>query len=183
MEASGNIASEKDNQNPVALLIIDVQQGLFEKHTPIYKADKLLENITTLIDRAHRSNAPVFYVQHSDTRALVKGSADWQLHPHLQPLKVDYSIHKQHGNAFEDTSLDNTLRELHVATVVVAGLVTHGCVRATCIGAQELGYNVILVQDGHSNYSKQAAEIIDKWNQKLSARKIELKSTAEITFE
>jgi nicotinamidase-related amidase len=69
-----------------------------------------------------------------------------------------------------------------VTTLIVTGLVTHGCVRATCIGAQELGYNVILVQDGHSSFSKQATKLIEEWNQKLSAKQIELRSTLEITF-
>ncbi len=112
----------------------------------------------------------------------MKGSAEWQLHTQLQPQRKDTIIHKQHGNAFEDTPLDEMLRALHVDTVVVAGLVTHGCVKATCIGAQEAGFNVILVQDGHSSFSKDAADLIEKWNEKLSARQIELQSTAEITF-
>ena len=167
----------------LALLVIDVQQGLFEKSTPIYKADKLLENINTLVDRAHASGAPVIYVQHSAAKHLVKGSAEWQLHPQLQPLRTDTIIHKQHGNAFEDTPLDEILRARDVTTVVVAGLVTHGCVRATCLGARELGYNVILVQDGHSSYSKDAAKLIEEWNEKLSAKQIEVRATSEITFE
>ena len=164
------------------LLVIDVQQGLFEKSTPIYKADELLENITTLVDRAHRSGALVFYVQHSAAKHLVKGSAEWQLHTQLQPQHKDYIIHKQHGNAFEDTPLGETLRSLHVDTVVVTGLVTHGCVKATCIGAQEAGFNVILVQDGHSSFSKDAARLIEEWNEKLSAKQVAVRPTAEITF-
>ncbi|MFZ2095568.1 MAG: isochorismatase family protein, partial [Anaerolineales bacterium] len=60
--------------------------------------------------------------------------------------------------------------------------VTHGCVRATCRGARQLGYEVKLVMDGHSNYSKQAARLIDKWNQKLSAINVKLLPTAEIKF-
>ncbi|MBN1454593.1 MAG: isochorismatase family protein [Anaerolineales bacterium] len=182
METSENTPSTKNNHHSVALLVIDVQQGLFEKSTPIYKADELLQNITVLIARAHLNNAPVVYVQHSDTRALVKDSAAWQLHPQLHPLNTDTIIHKRHGNAFEDTLLEKTLRVRGVTTVVVTGLVTHGCVRATCIGAQELGFNVILVQDGHSSFNKQAAKLIEEWNEKLSAMQIEVKPTSEVIF-
>lgn len=181
MEVTDNTAATK-NQHPIALLVIDVQQGLFKKSTPIYKADELLENITTLVGRAHESDVPVFYIQHSDARNLVKGSADWQLHAQLQPQHEDYIIHKQHGNAFEDTPLEETLRSLHIDTVVVTGLVTHGCVKATCLGARELGYNVILVQDGHSSFSKDAADLIEKWHKNLSARQVEVRPTATITF-
>ncbi len=164
----------------VALLVIDVQQGLFRK--TLYKADDLLHNINTLIDRAHRGGVPVFFVQHSGAKTLVKGSQDWQLHPQLHLLATDNIVHKQHGNAFEDTVLDQALKSRGVGNVVVAGLVTHGCVRATCIGALELGYRVILVKDGHSSYSKQAARLIEEWNEKLGAMSVELKSTSEIEF-
>ena len=166
----------------MALLIIDVQQGLFERPTPIYKADALLKNIGTLVDCAHRAGAPVFYVQHSDKRFLVKGSDDWQLHPDLHPLDTDRIIHKQHGSAFKDTDLGQALKSRNVKSLVVAGLVTHGCVRATCLDAKRLGYRVILAQDGHSNFSQQAAKLIEEWNQKLNAKMIELKSTREIKF-
>jgi nicotinamidase-related amidase len=80
----GTSENSPSTQN-IALLVIDVQQGLFEKSTPIYKADELLENITTLVDRAHLGGAPVIYVQHSAAKHLVKGSAEWQLHPQLNP--------------------------------------------------------------------------------------------------
>jgi len=168
------------DQAAVALLVIDVQQGLFRKS--MYRADQLLHNINTLIDRARRGGVPVFFIQHSGAKTLVKGSPDWQLHPQLHLLATDPIVHKQHGNAFEDTVLDEALKSGKVTSLVVAGLVTHGCVRATCVGALQLGYRVILVRDGHSSYSKQAAKLIDEWNQKLGAMGAELKSTSEIEF-
>ncbi|MBN1919984.1 MAG: isochorismatase family protein [Anaerolineae bacterium] len=172
----------KIEQAVTALLVIDVQQGLFEKVTPIYKGPQLLQNINTLIVSAHLSGVPVFYVQHSDQKTLVKGSPEWQLHTQLGPLNQDSIIHKQHGNAFEETALDEALRSRGVTTVVVTGLVTHGCVRATCIGARQLGYRVILVTDGHSSFSKQASKLIEEWHQKLAAIGVELYATSEIVF-
>ena len=63
-----------------ALLVIDVQKGLFQKNTPIYKADELLDNITALVKKAQAAEVPVFYIQHSDQRDLAFGSEGWQLH-------------------------------------------------------------------------------------------------------
>jgi hypothetical protein len=40
------------------IIAIEVQKGLFEKSILIYNAEKLLENISFLIDRAHRVNVP-----------------------------------------------------------------------------------------------------------------------------
>jgi nicotinamidase-related amidase len=170
------------DQGNIALLVIDVQQGLFEKSTPIYKAEQLLQNINSLVERARRGGVPVFFIQHSDSKKLVMGSPQWQLHPRLEPQPQDSIIHKLHGNAFDATNLDETLRSKSIERLVITGLVTHGCVRATCLGARQLGYNVVLVKDAHSNYSKQAATIIQDWNLKLSVENIELRSAAEIEF-
>jgi nicotinamidase-related amidase len=170
------------NHNNTALLVIDVQQGLFKKSTPIYHAKELLENINLLIDRAHDEGVPVFYIQHSDNKALVKGSPDWQLNTRLQPQRIDTIIHKQHGNAFDDTNLDMLLKLKHINTLVIMGLITHGCVKATCLGARQLGYDVILVKDGHSSFSKDAPRLIEKWNQRLSAQACELQAALEIEF-
>ncbi len=182
MKELKNQQSGSERRGGMALLVIDVQQGLFKKSSPIFKAEELLRNINSLVERAHRAGVPVFYVQHSDGRTLVEGTQDWQLHPQLQPLASDSSVHKEHGNAFEGTGLEKALKSRNVTGVVVTGLVTHGCVRATCLGALQLGYRVILAQDGHSSYSKDAARLIEEWNQKLSGQGADLKPTLEIEF-
>ena len=170
------------NPNHNALLIIDVQQGLFKKSIPLYKAEELLKNIKLLVDRAHSAGASVFYIQHSDPKHLVKGSLEWQLHPELHPQQTDNIIHKQHGNAFEDTNLEQMLKSKNITHLVIMGLVTHGCVKATCLGARQLGYTVTLVKDGHSSYSKEAARLIEEWNEKLKENGCQLKAAAQIDF-
>ncbi len=168
--------------NDIALLIIDIQQGLFKKSTPIYKAKELLENITGLAERAHQCGATVFYVQHNDKRDLLKGSEGWQLHPQIKPLPDDLHIYKQHGSAFEGTELADELQKRGLKRLVVTGLVTHGCVRTACQDARKRGYPVILVKDAHSSFSKDAAHLIDEWNEKLSAEGVELKTAQEVEF-
>ncbi|HNT24043.1 MAG TPA: cysteine hydrolase family protein [Anaerolineales bacterium] len=165
-----------------ALLVIDVQQELFQKSTKIYQAEALLANINTLVERAHRGGAPVVYIQHSSDRILLKGSPGWELHEQLRPLPEDPIVYKEHGNAFEDTNLAEILQGKHITRLVITGLVTHGCVNATVMGALELGYQVTLVKDAHSSYSKDAAKRIEELHQKLSATKAEVKPTQEITF-
>lgn len=166
-----------------ALLIIDVQRELFAKTLPIYDEDRLLANIRLLADKAHASKVPVFWVQHSSEKTLVEGTDGWKLHPAFIPLKSDSFIRKRHGNAFEDTLLKEELDALHVRRVVVAGLVTHGCVQATCNGAHELGYDVVLVKDAHSNYNVKARDVINEWNATLSHGVVRLESAVEVNFE
>jgi len=167
-----------------ALLIIDVQRDLFAKTLPIYDEERLLANIRLLEEKAHAAKVPVFWVQHSTDKSLVEGTDGWKLHTALIPAKSDNFIRKHHGNAFQDTPLKTDLDALHVRTVVIAGLVTHGCVQATCNGAHDLGYDVVLVKDAHSNYNVKARDVINEWNTSLSKNGIvRLQSTVEVDFE
>jgi nicotinamidase-related amidase len=171
-----------EGQTPV-LLVIDVQQGLFHKSTAIYQAEPLLDTIKTLIEHAHAAGVPVIYIQHASDKVLPFGSADWQFHPRLQPGADDVVIHKQHGNAFEDTPLHAELTRRGIDRVIVTGLVTHGCVRATCLGALALGYEVTLAADGHSSYSKNAAQLIAEWNDKLGTAGVTVAPASQIALD
>ncbi len=165
-----------------ALLVIDVQKEQFEASTPVYKADELLKKITLLISKARQESVPVFFVQHSADTYLIYGSDGWQLHPQIQPIAGETIIHKRHPNSFEDTNLKDELTRRNVNAIVVTGLVSHGCVKATCLGALKEGYKVVLVSDAHSNFSKDAVKIIEKWNRELSSRGAILVETKSVTF-
>ena len=170
------------NPENAALLVIDVQIALFSRPTPIFKADVLIRNINSLVEMFQLSNALVVYIQHSNNKMLIKDSDGWQFHPDLNFKEADPIIHKIHGNAFKETNLKQTLESRGIEDIVITGLVTQGCVKATSIGGKELGYRVILIEDGHSNYSKDAPKIIEKWNLKLSKEQVELFSADEIGF-
>ncbi len=169
--------------NGIALLVIDVQRGLFGKSTPIYKADQLLDNIVTLVEKAHAAGVPVFYIQHCNDGDLASESDGWQLHSRLQPSQEDHHLNKEKSNSFEGTDLDDQLKSMQVRHVVVTGLVTHGCVKNGCQGALEHGYQVTLVQDGHSSFSGKAAQLIEEWNGKLAAEGVVVKPAAEVFFD
>lgn len=182
MKSSLSDSPSQEKHGKTALLVIDVQLGIFQQSNPVYKADELLQNINALIERSRRAGVPVIFIQHSSEDGLVMGSADWQLHPQLKPLAREAIIHKQYGNAFKETNLVEVLQRDQVTDLVIVGLVTHGCIKATCLGALELGYRVTLAGDAHSNYSRQAAELIAGLNQKMAAKKVSVKPTAEIAF-
>ncbi len=167
----------------MALLVIDVQRDLFDHPTPIYRAEQLLANINSLAERAREAGVPVVYIRHCGRKGvLVKGTPGWELHPEIRPQPADLMVEKLQGNAFLGTPLAEELRARGVTTVVVAGLVTHGCVKNTCLGAKECGFGVVLVEDGHSNYNRDAASLIDQWNLKLGQGVADVKPAAEIAF-
>lgn len=163
-----------------ALLVIDVQKGLFSRPTPVYQEQQLLDNINSLSDQFLKQGGAVFFIQHSNQKQLVKGTENWQFHSRLQVSEDDPVIHKTHGNAFQDTGLKDELDVRGIKNIVITGLVTNGCVRATCIGGHNLGYRVVLVEDGHSTYIKTAARLIREWNGNLAQEIAEVHPAAEI---
>ncbi len=168
--------------NTTALLVIDVQRELFTHDTPVYKADEVLRNINTLVARAHATGTPVVYVQHSNDAGLLLESEGWQLHPALHPVSGDVMVRKTHGSAFEETVLGDELARRGVTQVVVCGLATHACVKATTLAAIELGYKTTLAMDAHSNSSKEAAKLVEEWNKKLGEAGAQLTATKDVTF-
>lgn len=166
-----------------ALLVVDVQAGLFRRSQPIFRAEELLNNINLLIGRFRTAGAPVVFIQHANQKMLKHGTPDWQLHEALLVEEGDILIEKEHGNAFDDTRLGEEMNTRGILNLVVTGLVTHGCVRATCEGAFVLGYRTILVEDAHSNYHKQADALIQEWNEKLSQGWVELRRAEDIQFQ
>ena len=157
-----------------ALFVIDVQQALFSRPTPIHDAETLLNIINSLIDRWDQAGGLIVYVQHSNKNLLAKGTTGWQIHPSIRVVEAGVRVYKLHGNAFEETELSSTLASRGIEQVVITGLVTQGCVKATCLGALALDYRVVLVKDGHSNYRKDADKIIKMWNRKLVEKGVRL---------
>lgn len=51
-----------------ALLVIDVQKGLFSRPTPVYHEQQLLDNINYLSDQFLNQGGAVFFIQHSNQK-------------------------------------------------------------------------------------------------------------------
>lgn len=165
-----------------ALLLIDVQKGMFNKKIPAYKGREVIDNINTLIEKAHAAGVPVFVIQHEGATILAHGSEDWQLHPDLRYAPEDVLVPKHKPDSFQGTSLEDHLKSRGITKVVAAGFVTHGCVKATCLGAKSRGYQVVLANDAHSSYSKDAADLIEKIGAELAEAGVELALTSKIAF-
>jgi maleamate amidohydrolase len=65
----------------------------------------------------------------------------------LEPLPGETVITKQYASAFFATSLASTLTSLGVDTVLIAGVSTSGCVRASTVDACQQGFVPLVVRD------------------------------------
>jgi nicotinamidase-related amidase len=129
-----------------ALLVVDVQNGVV---AGAHQRDVVVANVASLVDRARSGGVPVVWVQHAGDE-LERGSAAWQLVPELGVEAGEAVVHKEYGDAFEDTDLEEVLARRAVGHLVVAGAQTDACVRSTLHGALVRGYDATLVGDAHT---------------------------------
>ncbi|MGE5592059.1 MAG: isochorismatase family protein [Bacillota bacterium] len=98
-----------------ALLVIDVQVGMFDPSDPVYEGEALLGVISGLIDKARAAGAPVVYVQHDSSaegpgERLNHGTPGWEIHPAIAPHAGDVVLEKTTPDSFYKTSLQQELQ-------------------------------------------------------------------------
>ncbi|HEV2098688.1 MAG TPA: cysteine hydrolase family protein [Stellaceae bacterium] len=137
-----------------ALLIIDVQQGMFMLSRPLYQGQQVVERIASLLERARSENVSVFHVRHNGGpgHILERETAGWRLHPLVSPQKHEPVVDKQHSSCFQDTTLHQQLQASQIDKVVIAGMQTEYCVDSACRAAAALGYRSVLVSDAHTTF-------------------------------
>lgn len=67
--------------------------------------------------------------------------------PEVAPVGHELVMLKKGASAFNNTPLDETLRNMGIDTLVLVGGNTNGCLFQTAVYAAELGYSNILVDD------------------------------------
>jgi nicotinamidase-related amidase len=129
-----------------ALLVVDVQNDVVASSP---NRDEVIANINALVTKARQDGAPVIWVQHHDDD-LVEGSDGWQYVPELQREESEPLVHKEWGDSFEDTELEDILAQHQVGRLVVTGAQSDACIRSTLHGAITRGYDATLVEDAHT---------------------------------
>ena len=84
----------------------------------------------------------------------VQGIPGAELHPSLDRSKIDVVVDAgfrpelEGYSGFEETNLEDTLREHGIDEVTVVGLATDYCVRATALDARQAGFGVTVDRAG-----------------------------------
>jgi nicotinamidase-related amidase len=170
-----------------ALLVIDVQNGMFVEDDPVHQGAELLETIGDLLAKARAAQAPVIYIQHNGGpgHPLEPGGAGWPIHPAIAPAAGEPVVGKSTPDSFHETTLQRELEERGIVKLVVAGIQTELCVDTTCRRAASLGYQTTLVCDAHSTWDSRtlsAAQIIAHHNDALNGWFVTPKPASEIGF-
>ncbi|GAA4844579.1 N-carbamoylsarcosine amidohydrolase [Luteimicrobium xylanilyticum] len=86
----------------------------------------------------------------SDTLAV--GSVATELHPSLTVEEGEHLVVKTQSSAFAHTYLSTVLHDAGVDTVILTGVVTSGCVRATAADSLANGFRTIVVPEAVADH-------------------------------
>ena len=171
-----------------ALLIIDMQAGLYDGPEKPYERERLLDNINQLIERARNANAPIFVAQHTGPAGspIAAGSPFWQVWHGLDVDEShDHLFNKSRPSCFLGTDLEQQLKAAQVNELVIVGMKTQFCIDTTCRVAVELGFSVVLPEDGHSCMDTRALKaeaIIEHHNATLAGAFVKRTRALDIDF-
>lgn len=154
-----------------AVLVLDVQNGVFGDGSNLPDADVVVQNINRLTERAREELDLVVYIQHEAPGMVEYGSDRWQLYAGLCAQETDLRVRKSTPDAFLATDLDQLLQDAGVKHLIIAGYASDFCIDRTTFSAACRGYSVSLVEDGHTTQDKgglSSKQIRDHHNMILS---------------
>ena len=175
----------------VALLLIDVQQGLALPSLGQRNNPQAESNMVTLLEAWRLRQWPIVHIRHcsmepdSALRLELPGNA---FKPEVAPLAGETVFEKTVNSAFIDTGLERHLQQAGIGHLVIVGLTTDHCVSASTRTASDLGFEIMLASDATAAFERQgfdgrhySGDEIHRVNLvSLSDEFCEVRSTAEI---
>ena len=167
-----------------ALLVIDFVKAYVTEGSPLFGGEGCLaaqRGAQSLLGAARQAGIPIVHT----TVAYQVGGRDGGIffrkvpalscfetgrHPELaafahglEPAAGEIVITKQYASAFFGTSLASTLTSIGVDTLLIAGVSTSGCVRASAVDCCQHGFVPLVVRDAVGDRAAQphAANLFD----------------------
>jgi nicotinamidase-related amidase len=155
----------------VATIVIDMQVDFFSGHPRLTSnRSTLAKNVNALAAIARRHGSHVIWVKQvfaSDLhdaplevkrgglRVVIDGTEGATILPEVEIEPSDSILIKKRYSAFYGTNLDVILDGLACKRIIVAGVNTHACVRATVIDAYQRDYDVLLAKECIDSHDEQ----------------------------
>jgi len=139
--------------------------------------ERTLPVFFTTVAYQNPRQASVFRQRLPALEILQAGSAWVDVDARLSMKSDEVLVTKQLASGFHGTDLDKQLRALEVDSLVVTGLTTSGCVRATAVDGLQYNYKVVVASDavGDRNQAAHDANLFD-----LNAKYADVLTNTEI---
>ena len=147
-----------------ALVVVDMVQAYFDPTAELYMGtDDCLASAARVLAAARTAGIPVVHTKVSFADGGLDGGAFFRkvgalkqfvgdtplgaIRPEVAPLPGEVVLVKQYASAFFGTSLSSTLTAAGIDTVIIVGVSTSGCIRATAVDAIQYGFVPLVVRD------------------------------------
>ena len=145
-----------------ALILIDLQRDYLDRPGLVPAEGELLPRIAGLLEGFRRARAPVCHAltlirsdggnrmphwKEAGRWACVESTEGARSPAAVAPQEGEPVFAKDFYSAFDAPGLETALAAGAVDTVVLAGIYTHACVRATALDAYRRGFRVVIATD------------------------------------
>ena len=147
-----------------ALVVIDMMRAYFSPRSPMCLPDRTaVDGCARLLAAARANDVAVLHTRVAYTPGLADGglfvrkvpalalleagSELGEFEPDVAPRAGEPEVVKQYASAFFGTSLASTLRAAGHDTMVLCGVSTSGCIRASATDALQHGFRPMVVGD------------------------------------
>lgn len=149
--------------SPVVVMV-DLMRAYFDDDSPLNLPSRsCLESAARVLAAAREAGVPVVHTRVEFApdgrdggmfvrkvpalRHLYGGGPLAELMPEVAPVEGELVVVKQYASSFFGTSLASTLTAMRVDTVVLTGVSTSGCIRATAVDAIQHGFVPLVVEE------------------------------------
>ena len=162
-----------------ALVVVDMCRGFIDPSSPLgFKCDELIQANIILVNKFREMNLPVIFTttiyrdisEASVFRSKIPAlnilkpdSEETSFLAELSPDSEDMLIEKKFASSFFGTNLADDLRRMNVDSVVISGVTTSGCVRATALDSLQNNFLTTIAEDcvGDRDLNAHRANLFD----------------------
>tara|TARA_B100000609_G_scaffold99641_1_gene79343 strand:+ start:451 stop:1032 length:582 start_codon:yes stop_codon:yes gene_type:complete len=146
-----------------ALVVVDMCKAFIDPSSPLgFECSKLIDSNIKLVQQFRDRNLPIFFtttIYRNESEASVfrkkipalnilkPNSSEVSFLEELSPKSNEMLIEKKFASAFFQTNLFSILDKTNIDSLVVSGVTTSGCVRATALDSLQHNFLTIIAED------------------------------------
>jgi nicotinamidase-related amidase len=164
--------------NNSALVLIDLLNDFFEDQRLAGRRRDLVSATNQLVRTFRQNHQPIIWIRQEfkpdlsdaflemrrhNIRITIAGTEGAQILRELDVQPVDTVLTKKRYSGFFHTRLDEVLAASRPDVLVIGGINTHACVRATVIDAYQRDYEVIVASECTASYDNEHHEVTKRY--------------------